>query len=230
MARRPSRNAIANGSFDKIIESRGGIDRKVAKKIATSLDPEANRINLPPAGAKRREQSNLLRGKTPSPENLAKIQLFKDTHITDKQAKFIENKVDKGMSDRQAVLQAGYSDKNVASMLAKNDKVQTAIAERREAFEATVQMSRNRVMTGLLEAVDMAKVKADPLSMVAGWREIAKICGYYEPTRVQVDVSVNGKMLLHQMSSMSEEDLLKLADQADAIEGEFTDISGEELP
>lgn len=224
MARRPSRNALASGNFDKIIESRGGIDRKVSQKLKATKELAVQPVVMPPAGAERRASSNLLRGKTPSAENLAKIQLHKDTHITDKQAKFIENKVELGMSDRQAALQAGYSDKAMASQLARNDKVQGAIAERREAYQEVVQMSRKRVMDGLLEAVDMAKVKADPLSMVAGWREIAKICGYYEPTRVQVDVSVNGKMLLHQMSSMSQEDLLKLADMGDALEGEFTEI------
>lgn len=206
MARKPSRGSIAGGNFDKIIESRGGIDRKVAKKIATA------------------RQSALLRGNPATPETVDKIRETMNTVLTDKQHAFVANKVDMGMSDNRAAKEAGYSDKAAARNLNTLPKIQNAIAERQEAYQEVVQMSRKRVMDGLLEAVDMAKLKADPLSMVAGWREIAKICGYYEPTKVQVDVSVNGKMLLHQMSSMSQEDLLKLADMGDALEGEFQEI------
>lgn len=224
MARKPSRSALAHGNLDKILESRGGVDRKVASRIKKALSPELN-PKLPPAGEARRAQSNLLRGSNPpSQETLAKIQLHKDTHLTDKQAQFIENKVDRGMSDRGAAKAAGYADKAAARNLLSTPKVEQALAERREAYQEVVQMSRKRVMDGLLEAVDMAKIKSDPLSMVAGWREIAKICGYYEPTKVQVDVSVNGKMLMHQVASMTDEDLLKLADEASIIEGEFQNV------
>jgi hypothetical protein len=39
------------------------------------------------------------------------------------------------------------------------------------------------------------------------------MCGYYEPQRVQVEVSVSAKRLFSQFETLSDEELLKLAEQ-----------------
>ena len=35
----------------------------------------------------------------------------------------------------------------------------------------------------------MAREQQDPAAMIAGWREIAKLCGYYAPERRRIEVS-----------------------------------------
>lgn len=215
MAKSPSRRSLGSGNFDSVFESRGLVDRKVTKKIKQAREEsQVTKIQ-------RLTEQQLVAGR-------AKGALAaSERPLSEKQAKYVEAIVDKGMGKKQALAEAGMSTTPGNNWnMNNNQKVQNAIAERRQAYEKAVDMSRTRVMNGLLEAVDMAKMKADPLSMVAGWREIAKICGYYEPTKVQVEVSVNGKMLLHQMQNMSDEDLLKLADQGNMIEGEFEDVTG----
>ena len=42
-------------------------------------------------------------------------------------------------------------------------------------------MTRKKVMDMLLESYDMAKLMAEPASMVSAAREIEKMCGYYAP-------------------------------------------------
>ena len=46
--------------------------------------------------------------------------------------------------------------------------------------------------------------------MVAGWREIAKMCGYYAPERKEVQVNVAGSTLLDEIACMSDAELLAL--------------------
>jgi hypothetical protein len=51
------------------------------------------------------------------------------------------------------------------------------------------ELSKKDVMDMLKEAYDMAKLMAEPSSMVSAAREIGKMCGYYEPKKVEVSVS-----------------------------------------
>ena len=75
----------------------------------------------------------------------------------------------------------------------------------------------------------MARTKADPIAMVGAWREIGRMCGFYEPTRTEVKVSVDGQVVLQQLQSMSDDDLLKLISEESeanklALEGEFEEV------
>lgn len=47
----------------------------------------------------------------------------------------------------------------------------------------------------------MAKIKADPLTMIAGWREVGKMCGFYEPTKAKIEVSVQGQVLIQRLNA-----------------------------
>ena len=71
-------------------------------------------------------------------------------------------------------------------------------------------MTRKKVMDMHLEAFDMAKMMAEPASMVSAAREIGRMCGYYEPVKQKIEVSVNGQIAVKRLESMSDEDLLKL--------------------
>ena len=51
----------------------------------------------------------------------------------------------------------------------------------------------------------MARIKADPIAMIAGWREIGKMCRFYEATRAKIEVSVQGQVLIQRLNTMSDE-------------------------
>jgi hypothetical protein len=202
-----NRSAIARGSFDKILDGEGRVDRTVKKKIDRSR--ELAIIN---------------------PEDIDRVAggTLRDKPLSERQRKFVEGVVDKGMSKKEAAIYAGYGHAQSSAMHSeKSEKVQEAIASRRESYEQAAKISRRRVMEGFLEAIDMAKMKADPLSMVAGWREIAKVCGYYEPIKHTVQVSVTGQVLMHQLQALPDEELLKLADESEIIDGEIV-LPGQE--
>lgn len=75
-------------------------------------------------------------------------------------------------------------------------------------------------MDGFLEAIDMARIQADSGNMVAGWREIAKMCGYYAPEVHKIDVTVTAKRVIDRLETMSDADLLEMVNEnAQIIEG-----------
>ena len=233
MARR-SRSSLASGNIDSIFDAPGRVNPKVSKKIKQSLaEYEALKGETPTEKPKTSRA-----GRAPGPlENLtgtrgltdpavrAKGEATRAEQLNSMQKAYVNGVVRQGKSKIQAAKDAGYSTARTAiQRLETTPKVQQALAKEHKAHEQALDMTRKRVVDGLMEAVDMARVKADPLSMVAGWREVAKICGYYEPVKHQVEVSVNGQVLLNQITSMSDADLLKLADEASVIDGEFTAI------
>ena len=131
--------------------------------------------------------------------------------------KFVAN-VCMGMTQTSAARNAGFRHPTVdASQLMRLPVIQDAIRLEYGKYEQKANMSRGKVMKGLLEAVDIARTMSEPASMVAAWREVAKICGYYAPEIKNVNISVNGAVHVSQLEDMSDEDLAKLVIEGTAI-------------
>lgn len=223
-APRRSRSALATGKIDNIFDAPGRVNPKVSKKIKDSLAEYQNLKKKKPHGPI--ENLNGIGTRDPAIRALGPKAVAEN--MSPRQRAYVEGIAREGKSKLRAAHDAGYSTPRTAiQRLETSTAVQKALVSERKAHEEALDMTRKRVVDGLMEAVDMARVKADPLSMVAGWREVAKICGYYEPVKHKVEVSVNGQVLLHQITSMSDEDLLKLADEANVIDGEFTALGQE---
>ena len=60
--------------------------------------------------------------------------------------------------------------------------------------------------------------------MIAGWREVGKMCGFYEPTRTRVEVSVNGQVMVQRLNAMTDAELLELTQQ-EVIDVETKEIA-----
>lgn len=123
-----------------------------------------------------------------------------------------------------ASVRAGYSDGgSMAYKLARDPAILKLYNAEKEAYAASVQMTRKRVMEGLLEGIEMAKMMSEPASVIGGWREIGKMCGYYEPVRKKVEINVTGDVTMKHLNKMSDDQLLKL------IKGEVTDVAFTEV-
>lgn len=77
------------------------------------------------------------------------------------------------------------------------------------------------MLRGLKEAIDDAKILADPSAQISGWREIAKICGYYAPEIKSITLTAGQLQKRGELEVLSDEQLLELI-KAPAIEGHFT--------
>ena len=175
----------------------------------------------PPNGKnfKKPRKSNSLSAQYPKHDSEAKKSMV----LSEKQRQFALY-VGRGMTQHAAAKAVGYAQGSVGALM-MTPKIRAAIAEEREAYALASQMTKKKVIDGLLEAIDMAKIKSDAMAMISGWREVGKMCGFYEPTKTEIQLSVNGKVLVEKLSVMSDEELLTLIEKdKDALEGEFTEV------
>lgn len=131
-----------------------------------------------------------------------------------------------GMTKQAALEAAGLSvKKNTGGpeSVFRRPYVQDMIAAARARTAEENQITRAVVLDGLKEAIDLARISGDPAVMVAGWREIGKMCGFYEAVKVKVDVSGNAVAFSAKLMQMSDDELLRLAG-GETIEGEV--VSG----
>jgi phage terminase small subunit len=147
---------------------------------------------------------------------------MRNEFLSDKRARFVaEYCLDQ--NGTQAAIRAGYapgSAYSAAHRLLKNDEIRAAVAERQGAIARDLELDRQKVVAQIMEAIEVARLQADASAMIAGWREIAKMLGYYEPERRRVEVSVSSKRAVQHLETLSDAELLRLADQAGSVEAE----------
>lgn len=143
--------------------------------------------------------------------------------LTQQQTEYVAARA-KGMNCVQAAQSAGYSNPNVQGyQVEKAENVQLALKKEWKRAEKVMDISKKQVLDGMMDAIGQAKLMADPMAQISGWREVAKMCGYYEPQRLQVEVSVSAKRLFSQFETLSDEELLRIAEQ-DIIEADEFEV------
>jgi phage terminase small subunit len=146
-------------------------------------------------------------------------------YLTDQQRIFVEAIV-KGQVPNLAARKAGYKwpDTDCYRCL-KVPKIGAAIRFLHARYAQAAQMTRKKVMDGLLEAIELAKIQAEPATMVAGWREIGKMCGYYAPEVRKIDISITSRRVVEQLETLTDDELLKMVDDnAVQIEGQAVQV------
>jgi phage terminase small subunit len=139
-----------------------------------------------------------------------------DKPLTTQQRLFVQHWA-KGETIPNAMARAGYNDQpSYGYRMAKMPNILALYNEEKAKYEEAAQMTRQRVMDGLLEAVEMAKLMAEPATMVSGWREIGKMCGYFEPKKVDINVNVTGNVIHQRLSQLSDAELLKIIQEQGA--------------
>ncbi|MGV6826424.1 MAG: terminase small subunit [bacterium] len=98
-----------------------------------------------------------------------------------RQARFIdEYLVD--LNGAQSAIRAGYSCRSarqIASEILSKPDVQEVIRRRCKETEARLQISRDDVIRGLQAAYEEARLRGDPIAMIAAMKEIAAMMGFY---------------------------------------------------
>jgi phage terminase small subunit len=133
--------------------------------------------------------------------------------ITQRQARFVQGFALHGNGSK-AARQAGYSAKTAGQISSENLKkpeIQEALSEFRRGIEDALEVSRERVLIELQEAIEMAKSQSNAGAMIAGWREIAKICGYYEQSKeTKVTINIAAKRVIEKMETLTDAELLEI--------------------
>lgn len=142
--------------------------------------------------------------------------------LTPMQAAFVDESL-KGKDPITAASAAGYHNPvSHGAQIAKTTKVREALRQARDELSSAAQISRADCIDGIMEAINMARLAADPATMVKGWTEVAKILGHYAPEVKKIEITDNQKRLQSKFEAMSDEDLLKV------IEGEAVEVTDDE--
>lgn len=136
--------------------------------------------------------------------------------INGKQKRFTEEYV-LDRNGAAAAVRAGYapnSAKVTACRLLSRPDVLEAVRSHERAIETGLQMSRDKVIAGLLEAIDIAETKADARTLIAGWRELGKMMGYYEPSRKLVSIRADDRKAFAYFEKLSDQELIQMLELA----------------
>lgn len=151
-----------------------------------------------------------------------------DRPLTKKQTDFVRIWA-MGESITSAALRAGYNDG--ASIAYRMSKMPNILALKHKfelEFREASRITKRQVIDMHMEAFNMGKLLSEPSSMVAAAREIGKLCGYYEPKKVDVNLKVNGSVQLERMNKMSDAELLKIIELGTQQALEALEIAGDE--
>lgn len=145
--------------------------------------------------------------------------------LTPKQVAYVKAKA-AGRNNKDAAIEAGYSPnsaQHTAKELEKMPPILAALGSERKLNATYLKFTREDMLDGLKEAIDMARVQALPDVMIMGWKEIGKVCGFYEPERHVLHLSASSKQFLERIQALPDDELLRLA-EGQVIDGQFTEV------
>jgi len=126
---------------------------------------------------------------------------------------------------KEVCRQAGVTTAQVSQWRLKSPDFRRQLEIEHRRAERVTGMQRKHVLAGIMEAIDLAKHLKQPAAMITGWKEVGRMCGFYEPDRKEIMLSVDKKEFLKDIKAMTTEQLLEhvkatVEDEED-IEGEF---------
>lgn len=129
-----------------------------------------------------------------------------------------------GLSVTKAAEHAGL-DKFAAYAALDKPHVADARTELRAAMQRKVGYSKDEIIEGISEAISIARVIADPNTMIRGWESIARLTGHDKPTQVNINI-VGSRVseVRKELARMNDEQLLQIAGVSDVIDADFYEV------
>ena len=112
-----------------------------------------------------------------------------------------------------AAVRAGYSPKRARAIAHENltkPNILAVIQARQAAMARELQITRQGVIQGLLEAVSMGREQQNPGAMVCALREVAKILGFNIPEVTRIKMESSAESTLAKYSRMKDDELVVL--------------------
>jgi len=150
-------------------------------------------------------------------QQLADIpEILERPALTDKQIEFFHVYLSSPFLPlREICNQADVQQRTVRGWIQSSEAFRKTLVTEQNRSRAVSNMSRKRVMRGMLEAVDMARDMHQPNTMLSGWKEIGRMCGFYEPERREIILSKSAEEMRKEIKTLTREQLLDIAAQQD---------------
>ena len=126
-------------------------------------------------------------------------------------------KVAEGMTPSDAAVFCCFEDPGKAAQnLMRRPAVKKALNAMIERTMKVSEVTRDEVIEGFRDAINIARQQSEAMGMIAGWREIGKMLGMYE-TKVKIEVSGGARQIEQQLSGMSDADLLRMVHERSSL-------------
>lgn len=151
-------------------------------------------------------------------------ELAKQDAARARRMKAIEAVAVMGMNYKEAGEYSGLAHSTVSDLMHK-PKVKEYIAQIQRQQAKKLNVSRERVMEGILDAIGDAKMLGEPASQIRGWEQIAKMQGYYAPERHVHELPEGTQDFIEAMQSLDSSEVARIAGQNNLIELTTDDYS-----
>lgn len=146
-------------------------------------------------------------------------------------------KVAEGMTPSDAAAYCGMVDPGkTAQDLMRRPTVKKALNVMIDRTMRMSEITREDVLEGFKDAIAIARTQSEPMTMIAGWREVGKMLGMYE-AKLKIEVTGGAGELERQLAGMSDADLLRMVHDRSSLlppiegevveDGEFTEEGNE---
>ena len=136
--------------------------------------------------------------------------------LTADEVNFVYNVEILGLPVRKA---ASMADMSIAKIAAAHI-IQARELTKRE-LRGALALTKEDVVWGYREATEMARQQGDPLTTMIGWEKIAKILGFDQPVKIDINVSASLEVQQKLVKEMTDEELVKMLGADNIIDGEF---------
>lgn len=151
--------------------------------------------------------------------------------LSDRERKYVQARL-LGMTPAQAAKHLGATrPAQEAEVIEARPRVYQALTKGFDEARQRFQVSREEVVEGIKEGIDLARLTSDAGNVIKGWTEIARICGLIAPAKTEVAVSVDQPLLPSKLKELPTEQLLQLVGkrrELEILEAEFEEVSDEE--
>lgn len=136
----------------------------------------------------------------------------------------------RGMTVAEAAAFAGLKTSTTRALL-QDSRVKKYMQEIQKAHADAMNVRREDVIRGILDAIEHAKMTNEPAVEIRGWEAISKMQGYNAAETIIHDLPDDTKRLMEKMQGMKQADLAKLAGMDNLIDlhpdGGYREVVGE---
>ncbi len=144
------------------------------------------------------------------------------TELTEQEHNLIHNIEVLGLPVNRAGELAGISSPH--SVLTRPHVI-AAREDMQKSIRARVNITKEDIIEGMREAIDVARTIGDPSAMIRGWTEVARLTGHDKPTQINVNVvGMTASQARKMLRAASDVELAKLAKQEDIIDADFYEV------
>ena len=118
-----------------------------------------------------------------------------------------------GKTQQEAMELSGVGGHSTLAKVLRHPKVIDFIQRIRAEQMEELEISRDDILRGFLSAISDAKTLGEPMTQIAGWREVGKFQGQYAPEEVNHNIKGSVEHVERRLKQMSMEELLAMNQQ-----------------